>query len=249
MDLPFESGTRRRIYLMRHAEAAYMDADGRMTRDPRQVPLTAHGRREAAAMGALLGPTHFDRAACSGLPRTVETAELVLHDKRLPLERVPELEEVRGGGRGGGVSAAPPTLARDVAHSLLEAAKPEGRFLHGESFIELEQRVMGAFEKLVAQPDWERMLIVGHGAVNRVILAWALGAPLGSMPRMEQDSCCLNVIDLDHDADPAALTRVCVRALNVTAGDPTKAQHWLTSLERQGQDLDAFLRSMARGDR
>jgi broad specificity phosphatase PhoE len=246
VDLPFEAGTRRRVYLMRHAEAAYLGADGRLTRDPRQVPLTARGRREAAAMAELLGPTHFDRAVCSGLPRTVETAELVLHDRRLPLERVPELEEVQGGARGGGVPHAP-TMARDVAYSLLEAGKPDGRFLHGESFADLQMRVMGTFERLIAQPGWERMLVVAHGAVNRVILAWALGAPLASMPRMEQDSCCLNVIDLDHHSDHSALSRVCVRALNVTAGDPIKGEHWLTTLERQGQDLDAFLRQARQG--
>ncbi|MFI5317871.1 MAG: histidine phosphatase family protein [Myxococcota bacterium] len=242
MELPFERGRRRRIYLMRHAEAAYVDADGRIARDPREVPLTARGRREAAGMGLLLAPAHFDRAVCSGLPRTVETAEIVLADKRLPLERVPELEEVRGGRRG--AHAGAPT-ARDVAHSIWEAERPDGRFLGGESFAELQRRVLGALELLVAQAEWRRLLLVAHGGVNRVILAWALGAPLASMPRMEQDSACLNVIDLDHDADSNALLRTTVRALNVTAGDPAKHDEWLTTLERQGKELEAILRGGA----
>jgi probable phosphoglycerate mutase len=242
MELPFEAGHRRRIYLMRHAEAAYLDEDGRIARDPRAVPLTARGRREAAAMGALLAATHFDRAVCSGLPRTVETAEIVLSDKRLPLERVPELEEVRGGGPGG----RGPITARDVAYSIWQAERPDGRFLNGESFVDLQKRVLGALDGLIAQPGWERLLLVAHGGVNRVILAWALGATLAAMPRMEQDSACLNVIDLDHDADSRAIARACVRALNVTAGDPAKHEHWLTSLERQGQELDAFLRAARR---
>jgi probable phosphoglycerate mutase len=238
MELPFDKGRRRRIYLMRHAEAAYIDADGRVARDPREVPLTARGRREAAAMGALLAPAHFDRAVCSGLPRTVETAEIVLPDKRLPLERVPELEEVRGGPRG----PQRMVTARDVAYSVWEAAQPEGRFLGGESFGELHQRVMGALERLIAQPAWKQALVVAHGGVNRVILAWALGAPLASMPRMEQDSACLNVIDLDHEHDSVAVVRTTVRALNVTAGDPAKHTEWLTTLERQGKELEAILR-------
>ena len=237
MDLPFERGLRRRIYLMRHAEAAYLDADGRMARDPREVPLTAHGRREAAAMGALLAPAHFDRAICSGLPRTVETAEIVLCDKRLPLERMPELEEVRGGRRGPGVSVT----ARDVAYSIFEAEREDGRFLGGESFADLHKRVTGALARIVGQASWERLLLVAHGGVNRVILGWALRAPLASMPRMEQDSACLSVIDLDHDADSNALLRTTVRALNVTAADPAKHERWLTSLERQGQELEQLL--------
>jgi probable phosphoglycerate mutase len=243
MELPFEPGVRRRIFLMRHAEAAYLDADGRIARDPREVPLTAHGRREAAAMGALLAPAHFDRAICSGLPRTVETAEIVMPDKRLPLERMPELEEVHSGRRGMGSSLTP----RDVAYSIWEAERPDGRFLGGESYADLHKRVTAAVSRIVAQPSWRRLLIVAHGGVNRVILAWALGAPLGAMPRMEQDSGCLNVIDLDHDGDSNALLRTTVRALNITAGDPAKHDHWLTSLERQGQELAAVLDGAGRG--
>jgi probable phosphoglycerate mutase len=237
MDLPFDPGMRRRIYLMRHAEAAYLDTDGRIARDPREVPLTAHGRREAAAMGALLAHAHFDRAVCSGLPRTVETAEIVLPDKRLPLERVPELEEVHGGRRGDGSVVTP----REIAYSIWQAEHADGRFLHGESFAELRERVLGAVTRIAAQPSWKRLLLVAHGGVNRVILSWALGATLSSMPRMEQDSACLNVIDLDHDGETNALVRTTVRALNVTAGDPAKLDQWLTSLERQGQEFAKFL--------
>jgi probable phosphoglycerate mutase len=235
LDLPYERGTRRRIYLMRHAEAAYVGADGKVTRDPRTVPLSARGRREAAAMGELLGAVHFDRAVCSGLARTVETAELVLHDKRLPLERVPELEEVRGGR--GQLGAFQP---RDVAYSVWDAARPDGRFLGGESLGELRARVMSAVERLVAQPSWSRLLLVAHGGVNRVILAWALGAPLESAPHMEQDSACLNVIDLDHDADSGALTRM--SRLNHRRR-PGEARALADLAEQQAKDFEAALGS------
>ena len=73
--LPFDKGSRRRIYLLRHAEAAYESLGP--SGDPRLVPLTPHGREQAAGMAKLLADTAFDRAVCSGLPRTRETAEIV----------------------------------------------------------------------------------------------------------------------------------------------------------------------------
>ena len=39
----FETPQRRRIYLMRHGEAAYVSPQGQVTDDPRNVPLTASG--------------------------------------------------------------------------------------------------------------------------------------------------------------------------------------------------------------
>ena len=239
MKLPFESGRRRRIWLLRHAEAAYIDDEGRIARDPRLVPLSAHGRREAAQMAKLLDGAEFDRAVCSGLPRTVETATVVLAGSGLELERVPALEEVRGGGPGALGRALEP---RDLAYALEAAHDEHARFLGGESFAELRERVVGAVEALVAAPDWSRMLLVCHGGVNRVILAWALGTDLRSAARMEQDSCCLNVIDLDRHDDDGRHLRTVVRAVNLTAGDPVKHERWLTSLEQQAQVLEQRMR-------
>ena len=239
MKLPFETGRRRRIWLMRHAEAAYIDDAGRIARDSRLVPLSANGRGEAAQMAKLLAGACFDRAVCSGLPRTVETATIVLGGAGPALERVPALEEVRAGGPAAPGRAFEP---RDLAYALEEAADENARFLGGESFAELRARVESAVEVLVAEPGWSRLLLVCHGGVNRVILAWALGTDLRAAARLEQDSCCLNVIDLDRDDTDGRLLRTVVRTVNLTAGDPAKHERWLTSLEQQAQELERRLR-------
>ena len=48
------------------------------TRTIHHVPLTPRGRMEAQAAGRAFSNVALDRAICSGLPRTRETAELVL---------------------------------------------------------------------------------------------------------------------------------------------------------------------------
>ncbi len=233
MELPFDKGSRRRIYLLRHAEAAYgsLGSSG----DTRLVPLTPLGREQAAGMATLLADTEFDRAVCSGLPRTRETAEIVLGARELPLESMPELEEVRHGVRSS--VEAGRDLPKALAYALWSAKQPDGAFLGGERFSDLWERVIPALERLLSPPCWSRLLLVCHGAVNRVILSWALTADRRSMPNMEQDSCCLNVIDLDIDDETGEVLRTLVRTLNLTPYDLPKNDQVLTTLELQALRL------------
>src|SRR4249920_2373442 len=94
----FREPDRRRIYLWRHAEAAYLRDNGTPVSDTRIVGLTANGQDQARRQGEVLAEIEFDRAVCSGLPRTRATAGLILAGRNSPaLEVVPELEEIHGG--------------------------------------------------------------------------------------------------------------------------------------------------------
>src|SRR3954466_3153212 len=64
---------RRRLYLMRHAEVLYVGE-----RDPEVVHLTERGLEQAAAAHRALAGIEFDLVVTSGLPRTIETAEVVV---------------------------------------------------------------------------------------------------------------------------------------------------------------------------
>ena len=91
-----ESRMRRRVYLMRHGEVAYFDADGKPV-NADDVPLTEFGRAQAAAAGEFLADIPFDAAYHTGLPRTRQTAEGALAGRDLTLQVLPELEEIRSG--------------------------------------------------------------------------------------------------------------------------------------------------------
>ncbi len=226
--LPFDQLRRRRIYLMRHAEADYFDENGRRRPDPRIVPLTAHGRKEAAAMAALLGDAVFDRAFCSGLPRTKETAETVLGDRQLTLEIEPQLEEIRGGSLEQRESMTP----ADYAYTMFKAHEPDASWALGERFVDFEARVLPAFNKILLEPDWSKLLLVCHGGVNRAILNSLLGTGLKGYGIFEQDSCCLNVIDVDMDPTTGTIERTIFRGINITAADPARIASLHLSVER-----------------
>lgn len=64
----------------------------------------------------------------------------------------------------------------------------------GESFLDLQQRVIPAFEQLVNQTG-KRILIVAHAGVNRIILCHLLGMPLENLFRITQGCGAMNLID------------------------------------------------------
>jgi probable phosphoglycerate mutase len=225
---------RRRIYLMRHAETSYVDDQGNAIPDSRSVPLTVRGRAQADQMAIVLAPVAFDRAICSGLPRTRETAERVLAGRSVAIEDRPALEEIRPGHA---VLKADFDLMRDVAYAGTRAGKKGASLLGGEPFTEFRVRVVGGIETLLAEPDWSTLLAVCHGGTNAMVLAWALGAGLEAFGAIEQDSCCVNVIDVDSDAQGKGPVRKYIRALNVTAYDPVKNDIHLTAWETIAKSL------------
>lgn len=228
LPLPFDTLRRRRIYLMRHAEADYFDEAGQRRPDPRIVPLTANGRSEALAMAELLRDADFDRAICSGLPRTRETAETVLGGRTLSLEVEAQLEEIRGGTLEQRESMAP----ADYAYTMFKAHEPDASWALGERFVEFEARVLPAFNNILREEKWSNLLLVCHGGVNRAILNSLLGTGLSGYGFFEQDSCCLNVIDLDMDPASREIERTIFRGINITASDPARINSTHLSVER-----------------
>lgn len=227
MELPFEQGRRRRIYLMRHAQAAYFDETGARHPDPHNVPLTPKGRQEAMAMADWLAPVHFDRAICSGLPRTLETGSIVLGGREIALEIAPDLSEIRGAGLEERARLDP----SDYAYSMFRAGEPGASFAAGEGFAAFRDRVLPAFIDILQDEAWLNLLLVCHGGTNRAILTWFLGLGLDSFGQFEQDSCCLNILDFDQMAGSGIIARRIIRALNMTAYDTAKTGSTYLSME------------------
>jgi probable phosphoglycerate mutase len=222
---------RRRLYLMRHGHVDYFGQHVRDTGDIHTVVLTKRGRSEAEAAGRALAQIRFDRAICSGLPRTKETAEVVLafiaDAPRLEID--PDLVELRGGKLA-------PVASRDELIALMNsyfarAHEPGATNLEGgEVFAEAQARGAGAIERLLAADDWHIALVVAHEGINRLILSWACGAGLQAMSAFEQDTGCINIIDFDLGGMGGAPRRL-IKAVNLTPYNFLKHGMNLTSLE------------------
>lgn len=219
---------RRRVYLMRHGDVRYYDDKGQRVAEPDLVPLTDLGQEQAHAMGEVFSDIQFDKAVCTGLLRTVQTAEAALGGRDHPgLEIIPELREIKS-GKG-------PMLTREQAliemvYVFERAAEPDVRFAGGELLSGFYDRISTAFEKLIAEDDWETLLLVAHGGTNRAILSWLTGAGLANMGRFEQDTACLNIFDFDV-AD-GKLQKYFLRLLNWRPDEPWRLNDRRTNQER-----------------
>jgi len=210
---------------MRHGAVSYFGPD-RKPVDPDEVGLNDEGRVQAEAARELLAGVEFDRLLTSGLPRTVETAGLVVPGAKL--ESWPELRELRGDRLA---SIPADRLESEFVHAFRGVVPNDKRFLGGETIGELFDRVLPALDRLLADESWDTVLAVLHGAVNRAILSYALTGERMFLGHFEQAAGCVNVLDVGDEW--------IVRAVNVAPLDLLHTATRLTTMEGYWAEFQA----------
>ncbi len=171
----------------------------------RDVPLSAVGRRQAAALRGAIGPSAPDRVYASPLARAIETARIACGSEPVPL---PDLAEIDRGHWEG--------------HEVAEIRRRWGR-LHaswyddpaglampgGERFDDLWARagkVLDLFAALLAELSASAtegaaatLFACGHKAINRALIARALGRPTRGVWQIPQPQACLTVLVREGD--------------------------------------------------
>ena len=211
---------------MRHGAVSYFAPGGRPV-DPEQVSLNEEGRAQAEAARELLTGVRLDRVLASTLPRTVETARLVVPG--VEPEEWPELRELRG-DRLSGIS--PEDLEAEFVHAFRGVVPNDKRFLGGETVGSLFDRVLPALDRLLADDSWDTVLAVLHGGVNRAILSYALTGERMFLGHFEQAPGCLNILDVGDEW--------IVRAVNVAPLDLLHASTRLTTMEGYWEELQPY---------
>ncbi len=164
-----DGAQRRRIYLFRHGAVDYFDNDGNVVADPDGVSLNEKGRAQADAMRDMLASVTIDRAVCSGLRRTRETASRVLGKRDLELEIHAGFEEIRAARDD---QSSEIDLVEQVAFSHWRSTESGSRFLGGELYADFYERISAAMDSFTSGPDWHNLAIFAHGGTNAAILGW-----------------------------------------------------------------------------
>lgn len=187
-----------RLDLLRHGETE-RGGGLRGSLDDALTPLGWQQMRDAVA-----NPAAWQRIASSPLQRCARFAEQLSSQLSLPMSLEPDLQELHFGDWEG-VSTA----------QLMETdAEGLGRFWenpytftppNGEPVSAFSERVCGAVLRLQQKHDGERILLISHGGVMRLLLAQARGLPREQLLQVVVGHGGLFGLNVDADC---ALTEV-----------------------------------------
>lgn len=184
------------IYLVRHGETDW-NKEFRF-RGSADIPLNDFGRKLAVLTSEGLKDVPFEGAFCSPLNRAVETAQTIIRDRQISLTQDKRIVEVCFGiMEGRNYVEAPKNPENPICNFLKHPDKyraPEG----AESFEEIYAR-SGAFMNEVIRPlenQYETILIVAHGALNRSILNQVAGIPLKDFWSIKLPNCAVSKLEL-----------------------------------------------------
>ncbi|MFI5401799.1 MAG: histidine phosphatase family protein [Planctomycetota bacterium] len=172
----------KRLLLVRHGATAWNERGLCLGR--RDLPLSDAGRRQAELLRDALRGRGFDRVFSSPLARAVETARILGHEPVL----LPDLVEI---DRGEWEGRLPGEIeARDPLLRARWYADPTGLAMPGgEAFEALWERAGRALAFL--SDGQGAVLAVGHKAINRVLIARALGKEAKGVWGIAQPQACL----------------------------------------------------------
>ena len=183
---------RTRLLLVRHGEIT-------TSREWRyvghlDVALTETGVEQMKRIGERLKNERVDVLLSSDLQRTRKGAEIIGTMIGLKPQPNAAFREINLGEWEG--------LTRDeiVAQFPVDFEErsqnlPYFRIRNGESFADLQARVIRQIETVLEEFKGKNIALIAHGGVNRVIITHVLGMELNNLTRIDQAYGCLNIID------------------------------------------------------
>jgi broad specificity phosphatase PhoE len=179
-----------RLVLVRHARP--VDAGVRVF-GSLDVLLGADGVAQAERLIERLAGEAATAIYSSPLVRALDTARPLARKLGLEPVIVPDLREIDFGELE---RLTPPELEERYPAYLPWTDDPaEVGFPGGESVAEVQNRALAATRAIIAAHPGETAVVVSHGVTLRIVLADALGMPLGSIFRLELSHCGISVVE------------------------------------------------------
>ncbi len=184
-----------RLIVVRHGETLY-NAQSRVTGQS-DIPLSALGERQAAALGKRLAAEPLAAIAASDLQRARDTAQAIARYHELPVQEDADLREISFGVWEGAIYDEIVARDADLVQRWLSDPTiyaPPG----GETVIQLRDRVVRALERWQTRCPETTILWAVHGGVIEVLLCHLLGVDLKLRWQFRHENASITEIDLGH---------------------------------------------------
>jgi broad specificity phosphatase PhoE len=183
------------LYLIRHGVT---EGNGeKRYKGSIDVPISAEGieqiKRSSGFIRDSLNGGSLAAVYASPLSRARDSASVIAESYGLEPVVVDGLKE-RSFGIWEGMSLAEIHKQHPDAFSAWAANPLEHSPVGGESTLEVRDRIIPVVDEIISRHCDEKIAIVAHGGVNRVILCYYLCMPLEHIFRIEQDNAAVNII-------------------------------------------------------
>ncbi len=179
------------LLLIRHGENDYR----RRSLLPGQLPgihLNEAGRAQARQLAWTLSEVPLKAVYSSPLERALETAEPIARLHNLPVQVVEGLSDIHVGDWAG---RSWKQLRRTRLWAKLLQTPSQVRFPNGESFLELQQRILNALTDILGRHGEKDVIAaVFHADPIKIALAHFLGLPLDAFQRLTVDTASISAV-------------------------------------------------------
>ena len=188
------------FFLIRHASCSGL-GQTLWGRTP-GVCLNETGKIQAQRLAERLQGITLQAIYSSPLERALETAETIARSMRLEVNKNPALDEVDFGEWTG---KSFDTLGGDERWRRFNSVRSATRIPGGESFLEVQTRIVTELERISAQHNDERVAIVSHADVIKAAVGYYTATPIDLLQRIEISPCSVSIVGMDKDG-PRLLT-------------------------------------------
>jgi alpha-ribazole phosphatase len=192
-----------RVYLMRHGEVA--NGGEKRYNGHIDVDITQKGVDQMHRLAEMLDGKSLAAVYSSDLIRSEKGARIIATKAGLSHTSVRELRE-RSVGAWEGLTAEEIKQRYPEEYTAWRADLLNYRPPQGECLLDVRNRILPVYKKIVSSHRDQEIAMLLHGGVNRVILAEALGMDMLNLFRIDQSFGAMNIIE--HFDDGLTLVKL-----------------------------------------
>lgn len=196
------------LYMVRHGTTT-MNVENRY-RGRRDVPLDAQGWADAVEAARALSPVKLAAVYAGPLRRTINTAQVVADECRIPDVRILHGLTNVDYGAWEGMTSEEAAMYDPVAFQLYKTDPDQAICPNGERLADAQARVMEAIRLIGERHAGERVAGVTHAVMIRLAVAdlqgahgegWRIPVGRGSLTRFEIGGGDVRVVDMPTGDD------------------------------------------------